>query len=45
VGNEGTIFRWVFWHSVVLGAVVGVIVLLYAYVFPGAVPHGLTIVK
>src|SRR3989442_1322109 len=45
VGNEGTIFRWVFWHSVALGAVVGVIVLLYAYVFPGAVPHGLTIVK
>src|SRR5256714_1879416 len=44
-GNEGTIFRWVFWHSVALGAVVGVIVLLYAYVFPGAVPHGLTIVK
>src|SRR2546426_3379091 len=45
VGNEGTIFRWVFWHSVVLGAVVGLIVLMYAYVFPGAVPHGLTIVK
>ena len=45
VGNEGTIFRWVFWHSIALGAVVGVIVLLYAYVFPGAVPHGLTIVK
>src|SRR5437764_5009616 len=41
VGNEGTIFRWVFWHSVALGAVVGVIVLLYAYVFPGGVPHGL----
>jgi len=45
VGNEGTIFRWVFWHSLALGAVVGVIVLLYAYVFPGGVPHGLTIVK
>jgi len=45
VGNEGTIFRWVFWHSIALGAVVGVIVLLYAYVFPGGVPHGLTIVK
>src|SRR5437867_358344 len=45
VGNEGTIFRWVFWHSVALGAVVGLIVLMYAYVFPGAVPHGLTIVK
>jgi len=45
VGNEGVIFRWVFWHSIALGAVVGVIVFLYAYVFPGAVPHGLTIVK
>jgi lactate permease len=45
VGNEGSIFRYVFWHSVALGAVVGVIVLLYAYVFAGAVPHGLTIVK
>jgi lactate permease len=45
VGNEGLIFRYVFWHSIALGAVVGVIVLLYAYVFPGGVPHGLTIVK
>lgn len=45
VGNEGTIFRWVFWHSIALGTIVGVIVLLYAYVFAGAVPHGLTIVK
>src|SRR6266498_61854 len=45
VGNEGTIFRYVFWHSVALGAIVGIIVLLYAYVFPGGVPHGLTIVK
>ena len=39
VGNEGIIFRYVFWHSVALAAVVGAIVLLYAYVFPGAVPH------
>ena len=45
VGNEGTIFRHVFWHSIALGAIVGIIVLLYAYVFPGGVPHGLTIVK
>jgi lactate permease len=45
VGNEGMIFRHVFWHSIALGAIVGVIVLLYAYVFPAAVPHGLTIVK
>src|SRR5207247_8688030 len=45
VGNEGMIFRHVFWHSIALGAIVGVIVLLYAYVFSGAVPHGLTIAK
>lgn len=45
VGNEGVIFRFVVWHSVALGAVVGVIVMLYAYVFPQVVPHGLTFVK
>src|SRR2546425_962342 len=45
VGNEGMIFRFVFWHSVALAAIVGIIVMLYAYVFPGAVPHGLTFVK
>lgn len=45
VGNEGVIFRYVAWHSVALGAIVGVIVLLYAYVFQWAVPHGLTFVK
>jgi lactate permease len=45
VGNEGTIFRFVVWHSVALGAIVGIIVMLYAYVFTHAVPHGLTFVK
>src|SRR5216683_581185 len=45
VGNEGTIFRFVVWHSVALGAIVGVIVMLYAYVFSNAVPHGLKFVK
>lgn len=45
VGNEGVIFRFVVWHSVALGAIVGVIVMLYAYVFPHLVPHGLTFVK
>jgi len=45
VGNEGIIFRFVAWHSVALCAIVGIIVLLYAYIFPGAVPHGLTFVK
>jgi lactate permease len=42
VGNEGIIFRYVFWHSVSLAAIVGVIVMLYAYVFPQFIPHGLT---
>ena len=45
VGNEGIIFRWVFWHSVSLAAIVGIIVLLYAYVFPQYIPHGLTFVR
>jgi len=45
VGNEGTIFRFVVWHSVALGAIVGVIVMLYAYVFKWAVPHGLNFVR
>jgi lactate permease len=38
VGSEGGIFRFVFWHSVSLAAIVGVIVMLYAYVFPHAIP-------
>ena len=42
LGNEGIIFRFVVWHSIALGAIVGIIVLLYAYVFPQLVPHGLT---
>ena len=45
VGNEGIIFRFVWWHSVALCSIVGAIVLLYAYVFRAAVPHGLTFVK
>ena len=45
VGNEGIIFRFVVWHSVALGAIVGIIVLLYAYVFQAGVPHGLQFVK
>jgi lactate permease len=45
VGNEGIIFRFVAWHSIALGAIVGVIVMLYAYVFRSGVPHGLMFVK
>src|SRR6202046_267545 len=45
VGNEGMIFRFVFWHSVALAAIVGIIVMMYAYVFPHFIPHGLTFVR
>ena len=44
VGNEGIIFRFVVWHSLALGAIVGVIVMLYGYVSPHFVPHGLTFI-
>jgi len=37
-GEEGNILRFVFWHSLVLAALVGVLVLLQAYVFPGMIP-------
>ncbi len=45
VGNEGQIFKFVVWHSIALGAIVGLIVLGYAYVVPQLIPHGLTFVK
>jgi lactate permease len=41
VGQEGPILLKVMGHSVALTALVGGIVLLYAYVFPGLVPDGL----
>jgi lactate permease len=44
VGNEGSIFRFVFWHSVALAAIVGIIVMLYAYVFPQFIPSGLNFI-
>lgn len=37
-GGEGKILRFVFWHSVVLAALMGGLTLLQAYVFPGMVP-------
>ncbi len=37
-GAEGDILRYVFFHSVALAALVGVLVMLQAYVFPGVVP-------
>jgi lactate permease len=45
VGNEGSIFRFLFWHSVALAAIVGVIVMLYAYVFPQFIPNGLNFIR
>jgi lactate permease len=44
VGNEGSIFRFVFWHSVALAAIVGVIVMFYAYVLPQFIPNGLNFI-
>jgi lactate permease len=44
VGNEGSIFRFVFWHSVALAAIVGVILMFYAYVFPQFIPNGLNFI-
>ena len=44
VGNEGSIFRFLFWHSVALAAVVGLIVMIYAYVLPQYIPNGLNFV-
>jgi len=45
VGNEGFIFRFVVWHSIALGAIVGLIVMFYAYVAPHLVPHGVKLVS
>jgi lactate permease len=36
--NEGEILRSVFWHSIALACLVGVLVLLQAYVFPWMIP-------
>ncbi len=45
VGNEGFIFRFVVWHSIALGAIVGGIVMFYAYVAPHLVPHGVKLLS
>jgi lactate permease len=37
-GNEGSILRYVFLHSIALAALVGVVVFLMAYVFPWMIP-------
>jgi lactate permease len=42
-GQEGSILLKVLWHSIALTAIVGAIVLLYAYVFPGVIAHDVTL--
>ncbi len=39
-GQEGALFRAVLRHSIALLVLVGLIVVAYAYVFPGAIPSG-----
>ena len=36
--DESRLFRFTIKHSILLMAVMGVISMLYAYVFPGAIP-------
>jgi lactate permease len=38
-GHEGTILRFVFWHSITLACLVGVLVMLQAYVFTWMIVH------
>jgi lactate permease len=37
--DAGMVLRAVFWHSVALALLVGVLVVLQSYLFPGIVPH------
>src|SRR5262245_41949156 len=39
-GHEGTILRFVFWHSIALACLVGLFVTLQAYVFTGMIVGG-----
>jgi len=38
-GHEGSILRYVFFHSIALACLVGVLVMLQAYVFTGMILH------
>ena len=38
-GQEGVVFARTFWHSVILTLLLGVLVALQQYVFPGIIPH------
>jgi lactate permease len=37
-GQEGVVFARTFWHSIILTLVLGVLVILQQYVFPGVIP-------
>jgi lactate permease len=37
-GEEGRILRFVFWHSIVLACLVGLLTLVQAYLLPGMIP-------
>ena len=39
-GEEGTILRYVFFHSLALAMLVGVLIMVQAYVIPGIIPVG-----
>ncbi|MGD9770036.1 MAG: L-lactate permease, partial [Pseudolabrys sp.] len=38
-GHEGTILRFVFWHSIALACLVGIFVMAQAYIFTGMIVH------
>jgi lactate permease len=38
-GHEGEILRYVFWHSLVLATLAGVVVFAQAYALTGMIPH------
>jgi lactate permease len=39
-GHEGTILRFVFWHSIALACLVGLLVMAQAYLIPGMIVQG-----
>jgi lactate permease len=39
-GREADIFKAVFWHSITLATLVGLLVMFYAYVIPWIIPAG-----
>ncbi len=45
VGDEGKILMAVLGHSIALATIVALIVMAYAYLFPGFVPHGVKLLS